>query len=148
VALGPAQVHPEQHLGPVGGLGAAGSGADREDRGAVVVLAREQQLRPLALEVGLERAGLPFQLRRQLRIRRLLDQLERGEQVGDPALEAAPPLDLLAEAVGLAERLLRRALVVPESRLGRQRLEVGDPSLPGVEVKDAPTSTGSARPGP
>ena len=31
VALGPAQVHPQQHLGPVGGLGAAGAGADRED---------------------------------------------------------------------------------------------------------------------
>ena len=32
VALGPAQVHPQEHLGPVGRLGAAGSGADREDR--------------------------------------------------------------------------------------------------------------------
>ena len=43
--LGPAQVHPEEHLGPVGGLGAARAGADREDRAARVVLAREQEQR-------------------------------------------------------------------------------------------------------
>ena len=55
MALGPAQVHPQEHLGPVGRLGAAGAGADRQDRGALVVLAGEQERGPLAVEVGLER---------------------------------------------------------------------------------------------
>src|SRR5258708_3818211 len=43
MALGPAQVHPEQHLGPVGRLGPARSRTDREDRSALVVLAGEQE---------------------------------------------------------------------------------------------------------
>ena len=45
VALRPAQVHPQEHLGPVGRLGAAGAGADRDDRAPVVVLAREEERR-------------------------------------------------------------------------------------------------------
>ena len=42
VALGPARVHPHQHLGEVGGVHAAGAGADRDDRLAGVVLAGQQ----------------------------------------------------------------------------------------------------------
>ena len=52
VALAPAQVHALEHLGPVGGLGAAGARADRDDGVLRVVLAREQQQRALALELG------------------------------------------------------------------------------------------------
>ena len=40
--LGPAQVHPQQHLGPVLGVGAAGAGVDGDDGVAGVVLAAEQ----------------------------------------------------------------------------------------------------------
>src|SRR6185503_16696615 len=43
MALGPAQVHPEQHRGPVGRLRAAGPGADRQDRRTAVVLAGEEE---------------------------------------------------------------------------------------------------------
>src|SRR5450759_892977 len=52
--LEPAQVHAQQHLGPVLRLGAAGAGMDGHDRAALVVLAAEEaQLFP-TLEVGLE----------------------------------------------------------------------------------------------
>ncbi len=44
VALGPAQVHAQQHLGEVGGVVSARTRADRDDRGALVVLAVEQGL--------------------------------------------------------------------------------------------------------
>src|SRR6185503_21042279 len=40
MALGPAQVHPQEHLGPVGRLGATRARADREQGRALVVLAR------------------------------------------------------------------------------------------------------------
>ena len=43
-ALGPALVHPQQHLGPVLGVGPAGPGVDLADGVALVVLAREQRL--------------------------------------------------------------------------------------------------------
>ena len=42
-ALGPAQVHAQQHLGPVLALGPAGSGMDRYDRRPLVVRLRQQQ---------------------------------------------------------------------------------------------------------
>ena len=42
VPLGPAQVHPQQHLGEVGGVDAAGLGADGDQRLARVVLAGQQ----------------------------------------------------------------------------------------------------------
>ena len=63
VPLGPAQVHPHQHLGEVGGVDPAGLGPDGDQRLALVVLARQQgahlqrgdvlaQLGPLGVGVG------------------------------------------------------------------------------------------------
>ena len=148
VALGPAEVHPEEHLGPVGRLGAAGAGADREDRAALVVLAGEEEGGPLAAEVA-PRARRPRgRARRSARGRRT-PRRARGSSRRSSArrLEAAPQLDLGAQAVGLAEDLLGGPLVVPEAGLAGQRLELGDAAFLGLEVKDAPRSTGSARPG-
>jgi hypothetical protein len=146
VALGPAQVHPEEHLRPIGRLGPAGAGADREDRPALVVLAREEERGSLAAEVGLEGLDLAVELGAQLGIARFLDQLERREEIVDPALEAPPQFDVGSQAVGLAEDLLGGPLVVPEPGLAGQRLELGDAPFLGLEVKDAPRSTESARP--
>jgi hypothetical protein len=49
--------------------------------------------------------------------------------------------------VRLADDLLSGALVVPEAGLEGQCVELGDAPFLGLEVKDAPRSTGSARPG-
>jgi hypothetical protein len=122
VALGPAEVHPEEHLGPVGRLRAPCAGTDREDRAALVVLAGEQQRRPLAGEILLERGGLAVELSRELRVAGLLDELQGREEVVGPAQEPAPQLDLRPEIGGLSKDLLRAALVVPEPGFGRQRL--------------------------
>jgi hypothetical protein len=83
MALRPAQVHPEEHLGPVGGLGPTGPGADREDRAALVVLAGEQERRSLPIEVLLELRRRPLQLRGQLLVARFLDELERRQEIVD-----------------------------------------------------------------
>jgi hypothetical protein len=147
MALGPPQVHPEQHLGPVGRLGPAGTGADREDRSPLIVLPREQERGPLSIEVPFELGRRPVELGRQLVVAGLLDQLEGREEIVDPRLEAAPQLDLGPKAVGLAQDLLGAALVVPEAGLAGQRLELGDTRFLGLEVKDAPRSTESAPPG-
>jgi hypothetical protein len=145
--LRPPEVHPEEHLGPVGRLCPAGPGTDRQDRAAAVVLTAEEQGRPFATEVPIERRRGPLQLCGELRIAGLLDELEGGEEVVDAGLEPAPQLDLGTEAVGLAEDLLGASLVVPEAGLAGQRLELGDPAFFRRKVKDAPRSTGSARPG-
>jgi len=98
----PADVHAEQHLGPVRGLRAAGACADVEDRGPLVVLAGEQQLCPLLREVALERLGRLVCLRLELGVTRLLGQLDRGLEVIGPREDARPELDVGPEAVGLA----------------------------------------------
>jgi hypothetical protein len=147
VALRPAEVHPEEHLRPVRCLRAAGPGADREDRAALVVLTGEEQGRPLPGEIGLEGRRPAVELRGQLGVAGLLDELEGREEVVGAALEAAPKLDLGTEIACLAKDLLRAALVVPEPGFGCQRLELRGARLFRPEVKDAPRSTGSARSG-
>ena len=79
MALGPAEVHPEEHLGPVGRLGAAGAGADREDRAAAGRTrprrggpsARARSRVSSAPTVAVELGG-------QLGVAGLLDELERS----------------------------------------------------------------------
>ena len=56
----------------------------------MIVLTREEQGGPLPGEILFEGRGLPIELCGQLRIGRLLDQLERGEEVVGAALDAAP----------------------------------------------------------
>jgi len=147
MALGPAEVHPEQHLGPVGGLGATGAGADRQDGRPLIVLAVEEQLRPLAREVAFEDRALLVELGAQLGVIGLLEELGGRLEVGRSGQQAGPQLDLGAKAVGLSEDLLGGALVVPEAGLAGQRLQLGEASLSCRKVKDAPRSTGSAPPG-
>src|SRR6185436_21088334 len=133
--------------GPVGRLGATRARADREQGRALVVLAREQQRRPFPEEIGLEPGGIAIQLGFELRIGRLLDQLQRGEEVVPAGQQVLPGRDLGAEAVGLAKDLLGGPAVVPEvGRLG-QRVDLVDAGLLAFEVKDAPRSTGSVRSG-
>jgi hypothetical protein len=148
VALRPAQVHAQEHVGPVGGLGAAGTRADGHHGVLRVVLAGEQEERALALEVRAQRLGLAVDVGLGLGVGRLGEQFDQLLDVGDALLERAPELDLLAQALGLADDLLRGALVVPEPGLDDARVELRDAGLLGGEVKDAPRSTGSAPPGP
>jgi hypothetical protein len=119
VALGPAQIHPQQHLGPVGGFGAACAGADRQDRRPVVVLAGEQQGGAFPAELGLQRGRIAVQLGFEIGVRGLVEQLDGGLEVVGARQEAAPNVELGTKGVRLAEDRLGRALVVPEP--GRDR---------------------------
>ena len=55
VLLRPERVHPQQHLGPIVGVGAAVAGVDREDRAGRVVPAVEQGLELELLDERFER---------------------------------------------------------------------------------------------
>ena len=81
-ALRPSQVHPEQHLGPVLRLGAAGAGMNRDDRVLAIVLAAEHLL---------DLAGLHF----------LIERLERLRELRVHRLAGLRPLDEHAEVVAL-----------------------------------------------
>jgi hypothetical protein len=111
------------------------------------VLAREQEGGPLATEVPLEGGGVPLELGLELGVRCLGEQLDGRLEVRCAGEDVPPQGDLGPEAIGLAEDFLGVALVVPEPGLLGQRVELGDAVLFRLEVKDAPTSTGSVQRG-
>jgi hypothetical protein len=131
VALRPLEVHPQQHVRPVGGLGPAGAGADREDRVLRVVLAAEQEQRALPLELRGQGRGLTLEVGLGLGVGGVGKELGELGDVVRALLDRAPEGDLLAQALGLAGDLLRLALVVPEPGLDGARVELRDADFLG-----------------
>jgi len=131
VALRPLEVHPQQHVRPVGGLGATGAGADREDRVLRVVLAAEQEQRALALELRRQGGGLTLEVGLRLGVGGVCEELGELGDVVRALLDGAPEGDLLAQALGLAGDLLRLPLVVPEPGLDGARVELRDADFLG-----------------
>ena len=70
--LGPPDIHPHQHLGPVGGVHPARAGTDGDQRLALVVLAREQGAHLGGLDVGAQRLELGVGLGERVGLRRRL----------------------------------------------------------------------------
>jgi hypothetical protein len=131
VPLRPPEVHPEEHLGPVGRLGPARAGIDADERPALVVLAGEEEGRPFTGEVGREGVCVAVELGGKLRVAGLLDEGDELDEVVGALAEVVPEGDLGAEAVGLAEDALRRALVVPEAGSSDEGVELRDARLFG-----------------
>jgi hypothetical protein len=126
VALRPAQVHPQEHLGPVGGLGTTRPGADRQEGGSFVVLAREEERGALPPEVGFEAGGVAIQLGLELCVGCLVEQLDRGQEVVGATEQALPQGELVTERIRLAQDLLGAPLVVPEPGLLGERVQLAD----------------------
>ena len=94
VPLRPAQVHPQQHLGEVGRVHAAGAGPDGDQRLAGVVLAGEQGA-DLHLLDGLgQRGDLGADLGERARVVLGLGQLQQHAGVVEPAAQLLQPVDL------------------------------------------------------
>jgi hypothetical protein len=147
MTLGPAQVHAQEHLRPVGRFRTTGAGADRQERRTLVVLAREEEGGPLTREVRVERREVAFELGLEFGVGGLVEQFDRGEQVVGAGQELLPRRDLAAQAVGFAQDLLRGSPVVPEAFPLGLCLYLGDACFFRRKVKDAPRSTGSVQPG-
>ena len=123
VALGPAGVHAVEHLSPVLGLGAAGTGVDGEDYVGAVVLPGEQGLQPGGLHVGLQGGKALFQLGDETLVLKLVAHLAQGHQV----VPLRPPLvlavHLVLEVLDALLHLLGLGQVVPEAVCGGLGLE-------------------------
>ena len=138
----PAQVHPEQHLGPVLRVGAARPGGDRDDRVARVVLAVEERLllQPRELlargddllgDLGLERGV----------------ELEQLGRLVDLALEALVALELAGDAGVLGRDAGGRRLVVPEPGAPiAASSSASGPSAIGVKGSHGPRRAGPRAP--
>ena len=137
VPLGPAQVHPHQHLGEVGGVDPAGLGADGDQRVALVVLAGQQ--RPdlegadVAVEVRPLGVGLDHELVR-VGARLLVDHLVERREVVQARAERLGPLEVGLLVGEVAGQLLRGLDVVPQVGRRDLRLQLGDLAPQTVEV--------------
>jgi hypothetical protein len=132
VALGPAQVHAQEHLRPVGGLGSTRTGRDGQDRVVLVVVAREHEGRAESFVLGLQSAELSVQLGRHGGIGALIGQRGQFEQIVGALGYRLPLGDFVAQPFRLAQDLAGGALVGPEVRFCGARVELVDARLLGV----------------
>ena len=136
-ALGPAAVHAQQHLGPVGGVGAAGPGVDLADGVALVVLAGEEGLQVDGGEVAVE-AGQPAgDLLLQRLVALLAGQLVERLEVGQAALEPLDEVDVVLDAGQLGRHLPGRIGVVPQRRVAGLLFELDETGPGGVDAEIA-----------
>jgi len=141
LALAPTQVHAQQHLCPVLGLGTAGAGIDADDGMVRVVGTGEHAGELHALH-------LPGQGRQQFTdldegglVLPFLPQFDQHLQVLELRLGRVPVVDQLGQLGALLQDLLGALVVVPEVRPGNPGLQFADPLTLAVDVKD----TSSAR---
>ena len=127
---GPAQVHPQQHLGPVLRVRSAGAGVDRDDGVAAVVLAVEERVLLEPLELAAKRLQLGLDVGRELGL-----ELEQLGGVVVLALQALVAVEPLGEAGVLGRDGGCAGLVVPEARRAQLLLELGDAGRQRIRVK-------------
>ena len=130
-----AQVHAQQHLGPVGGVHPAGAGVHAEDRRPVVVLAEEEALLLQVGQVGFDRRQVLDHLGGGRGVAFLLGHVEEDLGVVEGAGEAIDPGDDRLVARQAPGQLPGPVGILPEvggRRPGSQRLEAG---RLGIDVK-------------
>jgi hypothetical protein len=125
VALGPAEVHPQEDLGPIGGLGAAGSGADGQESIALVVLTAKEQIAACNAVLGFEGGSLAGDVDQEALVILFLGESEQLQRRLGARFQVSPELEFFAKALGFAKRLLRTPLVVPETRLADGSVQLG-----------------------
>ncbi len=136
VALGPAEVHALELLREVGGVDAAGLGADGDDGLAGVVLAGEEGADLHLVQRLLDGGQFVLRLGAGVRVVLLLGHLEEDREIVDPAAEGLGLADLGLEVAQLAGDLLRRLRVVPQGGRCRLLLKDDDFCPQRVQVQD------------
>src|SRR5215469_18209644 len=135
--FGPTRVHAQQHLRPVLALGSSSPGMDLKEAIVCVRFAGQQCLRFPTSGLGPERLNRRFSLRDDRGIILGITELEQGEMVVELLLDAGNRRKTVLERGALLHQALRAVLIVPELRILRLPVEVGEARLGAVEVKDA-----------
>ncbi len=131
----PAQVHAQQHVGPVLRVGAARAGVDRADRVAVVVLTGEQRAQLQRVELTAERFEPGADLALDRLVALLAGKLGERLEIRNRAVELIDEGDVLLELRELGVDLAGAILVVPEVGLADLDLELLDPGPRLVDLQ-------------
>ena len=136
VLLGPAGVHPHQHLGEVRRVDPTGAGADRHERLARRRTHRRAGCGPRAPR----RSSGPWPARPRRRpgsrcVALLAAELDHDLEVLEPAGQRGDAVDLALEGREASGHAGGVVLVVPEVGRGDLLAEVGDLGAHGVEVE-------------
>ena len=143
VRLGPAQVHAQQHLGPVLALGAAGAGMDLEKGVVAVGLAREQGLELDLAGPRLQAAERDKGLLDQRRVVVRLGEVNQLAIVGQLALGLVKVRERPLQPVALAHQRPRLGGIAPQAGIlgaGVQRRELRSGPI-GVKGASSAAST-------
>jgi hypothetical protein len=146
-ALAPAQVHAQQHLGPVLRFEASGARMDLEDRVPRIVLAAQKLLQFELIDGVLDLRHLGLQLGEALGVP-LFREFEEELRLVDRITLLLPTADGGSDLRVLAVDLLGALGLVPEVGGGDQVRELGGPLLECREVKDASRWCSRARSAP
>ena len=138
MALGPAQVHAEQHVGPVLGLRSSRTRVKGDDGVALVVFASEERADLEVLDARAEPGEPRFDLGLDAGIAFGLSELVQDGQVFVHTDQVVVRLQVVLEAGQLPELRLRGCLIVPEVGCGRFLLELRYRRTLRVDVKDRP----------
>jgi hypothetical protein len=143
--LAPAQVHAQQHLGPILRLGAAGAGLDVDERIRRIHLARKHALefelldfRGKVLDVVGDRRNRTLVVLADRKIEEIARLAERVGQRADAADDAIEVRAFLAE-------ILRALRVVPDRGAFELARDFFEALRLRIEVKDTPEATPRAR---
>ena len=116
VALGPAGVHPVEHLAPVLGLGAAGTGMEAHQGVVPVVVAGEQGLQPAAFHFPGQGLEALLQLLQHGVVVLFGGHFADGHQVVPGGQHFFVPFNFVLGLAGFHRHLLAPFRVVPEAR--------------------------------
>ena len=137
--FGPALVHPQEHVRPVTGLGAARTGVDAHDAISTVVRAIEENSKLERIEF-LEVAGnvaFEFLLDIELgRFRLRFAELNHDPEVVELLLGLQQGFDAVAERIGFVDELLCLLTVIPEMINRHQGVEFAQTFLSAGNVKE------------
>ena len=125
MALGPAGVHPVQHLRPVLGLGAAGAGVEGQNGVVGVVFAAEQRRQPALADLLFQRLISADDLLQLAGVILLLGHFAQGQGVLPLRNQLVMLFDLVLQALYLTAHLLAALQIVPEALLLRLLLQLG-----------------------
>ena len=135
VLLAPAQVHAEQHRGPVLRLGAAGARLDVDERVVRVHLAGEHPPKFEPRDLGSDAVHLADQVGEQRRIVFLARERLQLRGLAERLVDAAQRTDDGFELGALAPQVLRALGVAPDLRILELAVDLFETLALRVEVK-------------